>query len=473
MKLTHRLFYPPAWSIAAKLSAALLVAAIAPMSFTAYYNLRQSLESVEASEYRKLELSAASTASRLDRLIIDIQRVVFQVSSDRNVVGLLASKAPAKQAAFHTNLQWTLSNIFRSNPEFDAVFIIDKFGRCLASTDPTFIGQNYAFREYFRSSIQGNSYVSSILVGQTTKRPGLFFSNPVRSDDGEIVGVTVLKIKGEDIWAIVNTLSVGEESYAFLVDQHGVIISHPDKSRLYNSFNPLPPETQKQVVTDRRYGVDEIKSLNIPELKVMVRAKQPGHTSYRFPINQMPRIVGFAPLEKQPWVLGVSQPKEKFEEPLKRLIWLNGTSVLVVGGITAIIALFLARSISRPIRVLTAAAQALEQENFNPQELTVVSGTQDDIGRLVRVFLQMAREVKAREQKLKQQVINLKVEIDETKRAKDLVEITENEHFRQLHKKIQKLREQAVSSGETETQYYQRLQSQVQSIKERSLKKGQ
>jgi C4-dicarboxylate-specific signal transduction histidine kinase len=295
----------------------------------------------------------------------------------------------------------------------------------------------------------------------------------VRSDDGEIVGVTVLKIKGEDIWAIVNTLSVGEESYAFLVDQHGVIISHPDKSRLYNSFNPLPPETQKQVVTDRRYGVDEIKSLNIPELKVMVRAKQPGHTSYRFPINQMPRIVGFAPLEKQPWVLGVSQPKEKFEEPLKRLIWLNGTSVLVVGGITAIIALFLARSISRPIRVLTAAAQALEQENFNPQELTVVSGTQDDIGRLVRVFLQMAREVRAREQKLKQQVINLKVEIDETKRAKDLVEITENEHFRQLHKKIQKLREQAVSSGETETQYYQRLQSQVQSIKERSLKKGQ
>ena len=69
--------------------------------------------------------------------------------------------------------------------------------------------------------------------------------------------------------------------------------------------------------------------------------------------------------------------------------------------------------------------------------------------------------------------MNLKVEIDETKRAKDLVEITENEHFRSLHKKIQKLREQAVSSGETETQYYERLQSQVQSIKERSLKKAE
>jgi len=102
MKLIHRLIYPPSWSIAAKLSTALLVAAIAPMSFTAYYNLRHSLESVEASEYCKLELLATSTASRLDQLIIDIQRVAVQVSSDRNVVGFLASSKPAERGAFHT-----------------------------------------------------------------------------------------------------------------------------------------------------------------------------------------------------------------------------------------------------------------------------------------------------------------------------------------------------------------------------------
>ncbi len=84
MKHFHRLFYPPAWSIAAKISTALVCAVVIPMSFTAYYNLRQSLDSVEAGEYRKLELLATSTASRLDQLIIDIQRVILQVSSDRS-----------------------------------------------------------------------------------------------------------------------------------------------------------------------------------------------------------------------------------------------------------------------------------------------------------------------------------------------------------------------------------------------------
>ena len=474
MKLAHRLIYPPAWSIAAKISAALLMAAIAPMSFTAYYNLRQSLESVEASEYRKLELSATSTASRLDQLIIDIQRVAVQVSSDRNVVGFLASTTPAEQRAKRPSMQSSLENVFRSNADYDAVYIIDKLGACVAATDPIFVGENYAFREYFRESIQGRLYVSSILIGKTTKRPGLYFSSPVRSDRGEIVGVAVLKIMEKDIGEIVNRVQLDSASYAFLVDRQGVIISHPDKSLLYRSLAPLSPETQKQIATDKRYRFAQIESLDLPELaRVMMGAKEPSHTSYYSQLDQTRQMVGFAPLEVQPWVLGVNKPEAQFAAPLNRLIWQNGSSVLVVGGITAIIALLLARSIARPIRALTDAAQALEQGNFNLQRLALVSRTQDDMGRLVRVFLHMAEEVRDREQKLKQQVIALRIEIDETKRDSHVAEITENEHFQQLYKKIKKLREQTVSSGETETEYFQRLQSQVQSLKERSLNKAE
>ena len=475
MKHLHRLIYPPAWTIAAKIATALVSAVLIPMSFTVYYNLRQSLESVEAGEYRKLELLATSTASRLDQLIIDIQRVVVQVSSDRNVVNFLSATTVDDRKSLHSNLQQSLENVFRSNPDFDAVFVMDKQGHAIAATDSTFVGKNYAFREYFRSSIQGNSYVSGILVGETTKRPGMFFSYPVRAPDGEIVGVIVLKIRGSDIWAIVNALQVNDESYAFLIDQQGVIISHADQSLLYHSLIPLSLDTLKQVVSDRRYGLKQIQSLNIPELKMMVKAKQAGHTTYRYPPHHTPRIVGFAPLEEQPWVLGVSQPKAQFAAPLNRLIWLHGSSVLIVGGITAIIALLLARKISQPIHALTVAAQALEDDDFDShvlelhQSLSKVAHTQDDIGQLVHVFLEMAEQVRTRDQKLKMQVQELRIEIDETKRANQVAEITENEHFQQLQKKIQKLREHEVTASETETEYYQRLQNKVQSIKERLL----
>lgn len=472
MKYLYRFLSPPTWPIATKISVALVSATLIPMGFATYYNMADSLERVESSEYRKLELLATSTASRLDQLIMDIKRVVSQISSDRHVVGFLAA-SPRQREALHPNLQQTLENISNTNEDVDAVFILDQDGRAVATTDQELVGGEYAFREYFRSSLEGKPYVSSILVGKTTGRPGMFFSSPVRSLSGKILGVTVLKIRGKYIQDIVNALQIDSQNYAFLIDEDGIIISHPQQSYLYQSLLPLSPKTLKQITDDKRYGLAPIKSLNLNELQVMVQAKKPGNISYRD--SQISRRVGFAPLEQKSWVLAVSQPEAQFVAPLQRLKWLHGTSVVVVGIITSGIALFLGRSISQPIHALTAAAHALENDNFDShvldmhQSLEKVARSQDDVGQLVRVFLQMSEGVRTRDQNLKMQVQELRIEIDETKRANHLTEITENEHFQQIQKKIQLLRGGKGTVRETETDYYQRLQNTVQSIKERSL----
>ncbi|MFW9262029.1 cache domain-containing protein [Nostoc sp. CALU 546] len=466
MKHLHRLFNPFAWPIAAKISVALVCAVLIPMIFTAYYNLQQSLNSVEAGEYRKLELLASSSASRFDQLIIDHHRVVAQVSNNRHVVDFLAADTPQKQEAHRDNLQATLQNVLRSHPDIDNVLLMDNKGECLAATDPKFIGENY-------SIIQDNFYGFGSLVSQTIENPGMFFSGRVRSPNGEIVGTTLLNIRGKDIWTTINALHIDFQTNIFLIDQQGVIISHADPSLLYHSLLTLPTQTLKQVAQNKRYGVDRVESLDIPDLKVMVRAKQPGHATYQLPRSHMAQIVGFAPLATRPWVLGVSQSKAEFSIPLNRLIWLNSTSVVIVGGITAIIALLLGLSISRPIRALIVAAQALEDDDFDShvlelhQNLAQFTHSQDDIGQLMCVFLEMAESVRMRDQRLKVQVQELCIEINETKRASHVAEITENEHFQQLQQKIQKLREQQVTQTETETEYYQRLQNQVQSLKER------
>jgi chromatin segregation and condensation protein Rec8/ScpA/Scc1 (kleisin family) len=101
-----------------------------------------------------------------------------------------------------------------------------------------------------------------------------------------------------------------------------------------------------------------------------------------------------------------------------------------------------------------------------------VSRSNDDIGQLVRVFLQMAQKLKAREQNLKQQVMELRIEIDEAKKVRQVAEITETDDFQQLQKKVQKLRNQSVTASETETEYYQRLQQKVQQLKVRVVDDG-
>jgi len=90
---------------------------------------------------------------------------------------------------------------------------------------------------------------------------------------------------------------------------------------------------------------------------------------------------------------------------------------------------------------LTDAAAAVEAGTFDPGGLAEVAQRPDELGQLARVFESMAREVYAREQRLKQQLQELRIEIDEAKKAQQVAEITETDYFRELSQKAQRLRE--------------------------------
>ncbi|MFM8322788.1 MAG: cyclic nucleotide-binding domain-containing protein [Chloroflexota bacterium] len=89
---------------------------------------------------------------------------------------------------------------------------------------------------------------------------------------------------------------------------------------------------------------------------------------------------------------------------------------------------------------ITAAAAALEAGLYESATLDAVGKRPDELGQLARVFQRMANEVRAREQRLKQEVQELRIQIDEVKKAQQVAEITESEYFQQLQSKIQRIK---------------------------------
>ncbi len=87
-----------------------------------------------------------------------------------------------------------------------------------------------------------------------------------------------------------------------------------------------------------------------------------------------------------------------------------------------------------------AAAVAVEAGIYEPESLNEVGMRTDELGSLARVFQRMAREVDLREQRLKQEVAELRIEIDEVNKARQVSEITETEYFQELKIKAHKLR---------------------------------
>lgn len=90
-------------------------------------------------------------------------------------------------------------------------------------------------------------------------------------------------------------------------------------------------------------------------------------------------------------------------------------------------------------RVIQAAA-SVESGTFDCESLNPVAAREDALGQLARVFQKMATEVREREQNLRQQVQELRIEIDEVKKALQVSEITETEYFRDLRDKARVLR---------------------------------
>jgi two-component system, cell cycle response regulator len=97
---------------------------------------------------------------------------------------------------------------------------------------------------------------------------------------------------------------------------------------------------------------------------------------------------------------------------------------------------------------VTAAAVAIKANTFELESLDEVTRRPDELGQLAQVFQEMARQVYAREQQLQQEVQQLRIEIDQERRAREVSDITESEYFQQLLGKADELRKRVRADKE-------------------------
>lgn len=111
--------------------------------------------------------------------------------------------------------------------------------------------------------------------------------------------------------------------------------------------------------------------------------------------------------------------------------------------------LLLKPAVIQPVQRLARIAQKLSSEEMKSQEdfrtgesqqLTSLTKRQDELGQLGRIFQSMVNEVLAREEKFRQQIQALKIEIDQSRKEKEVNEIVESDYFRDLQAKARQMR---------------------------------
>ena len=159
---------------------------------------------------------------------------------------------------------------------------------------------------------------------------------------------------------------------------------------------PLSDEAQARIKADQRFRRERIKSLREPELAAaMLGGHSAGHVAYRSGLSGVEEIAGYAAVAGHPWVVGISQTRQSFEQPLQRLFIHLLVSVALAGLVFTALALRFSRGLVQPIKALTDGANALKAGDFDRAQVSVKS--RDEVGQLARTFNVMVDVLRQRE----------------------------------------------------------------------------
>jgi HAMP domain-containing protein len=127
------------------------------------------------------------------------------------------------------------------------------------------------------------------------------------------------------------------------------------------------------------------------------------------------------------------------------------TAVLPAFGVTYVVlfgaVLLISNNITAPIRSLTETASHIGEGRYEPADVRQ-GFLQDEVTTLTKAFNVMIERVRVREERLKKRVAKLQLEIDQTKRKKQVDEITDSQFFQDLLEKARVIRAERDESEE-------------------------
>ncbi|MEO1293457.1 MAG: cache domain-containing protein, partial [Pseudomonadota bacterium] len=150
---------------------------------------------------------------------------------------------------------------FAESAGIDAIYLMDRTGLTIsasnASLPGSFVGQNYAFRPYFKAALDGE-LGEFYGIGATTGIPGYFYATAVQRQNAPMNGVIAIKLDLSDLqdsWQ-----ASGER--ILLSNADGVVLLASDPDWRYRTLAPLSSSQRERIVASRQFGQEPLTPLD-------------------------------------------------------------------------------------------------------------------------------------------------------------------------------------------------------------------
>ena len=183
------------------------------------------------------------------------------------------------------------------------------------------------------------------------------------------VGVVVAEINLKLIWDVISGIKVGKSGSAFVLDAPGRLIAHPDISLVLR-------------------GSDDATLKPFQAIRAAVTAA--GGVATGEDGQGKAIAAAAAPVPGLNWTVVVEQPLAEAFGPIYAALWRTGGLLLAGSGLATLLAFWLARRMTGPIRVLQQGTERVGAGDFD-HRIEIRSG--DELQRLAESFNTMAGEL--------------------------------------------------------------------------------
>jgi GAF domain-containing protein/HAMP domain-containing protein len=382
-----------------KIIIAFIIVTIIPLIALGYINSRASAESLQAQSRLQLTSLANVVSNTIDEFMAVQLDAVRTDAKQLSLVAYLRLPPQARAGSeAEANARQALLSLTRKNPVFiHSIALINTDGSNVLDTFDGHEGQNESNFAYFTRPIQtGLPYASNVIFHNNEK--SIYFSSPVKTSDGNTIGILRVEYHATVIQSIVRSISLSNRgSLVSLVDSTTylrVAYTGNDRDELLKSYknftdleiaalqaeNRLPPGPRENAIDEP----DDTTITGVNNLQ-----QQPFFNSYSESLESDSINTGVF-LKTQPWIALIRQSTEVYLAPVEAQ---NRTTILIslVLIVLSVLAGFLASQVlTSPLLTLSKVAEKIATGDLNARAQT---NTDDEVGVLSSSFNRMADEL--------------------------------------------------------------------------------
>lgn len=301
-----------------------------------------------------------------------------------------------------------VENLMIMQPSIREAALLDSKGKEIVRQSRMLVVTDADLKDHSGSTLYNtirkkSRYISSIYFNEITTEPLIALAIPIYNAFGGVDGAFVVEVNLKFMWDLVAELEIGETGQAYVVDNTGTLLAAADPSRVLRRGSVY----DVIVVSD---------FINNPS-----RTEQP-REDFNTGLDGSLVLATYVPLHAPNWAVVAELPATEVNREIIGELVVAGTIVWIIAIVAALVGLYIANRLARPLRSLTQTASQIADGDFNLKAST--SGS-IEVVKLADAFNEMTSHLRTLIASLEEQIRQLGIAAGLSERLNTILDVDE------------------------------------------------